>query len=156
MSTIFKLSNFDNSDIANIKADELLVRLTLDDPIKLAKQSLRLRLKFDYSDTEKSQFEFQLEPVGELREVSSSSWFNPKTLRRSYKFKLTRVAQLEFSNFQRTLMKQKQVEKYFWTVFYYLAPHSESDAKIDVELKLSKDQQYFHLLKGAKVEISRK
>lgn len=154
ITTMFKLSKFDNSDIAEIRANELRVRLTLDDPIKLAKQSLRLELKFEYSNASNEAFEFQLEPTRQLKEISSSGWFNSKELRRSYEFKLTRVAQLEFSNFQKTLMDKHKVKKYFWTVFYFLAPHDKSDAKVDVELKLANNQEYFYLLKAAKVKIT--
>ncbi len=156
LATMFKLSSLENSDIAKIKPNELRVRLTLDDPIQLAKQSLRLQLKFEYANASNEEFEFQLEPVGEPQEISASSWLSSKELRRSYQFKLTRMAQLEFANFQRTLLEKNQVEKYFWTVFYYLAPHRESDAKVDVELKLSKEESFFYLLKQAKVKVSRK
>lgn len=153
LSTLFKLSSFDSSDIAAIKASELRVRLTLDDPMKLAKQSLRLQLKFEYADNSGDQFEFQLESSQSLEKLSSSGWFNAQTLRHRYEFKLTRVAQLEFSNFQQSLVKRKKIKKYFWTVFYYLAPHNQSDAKLDVELKTSKHDDYFYLLEGAKIKV---
>ena len=153
---MFKLSSFDNSDIAKIKPSELRVRLTLDDPIQLAKQSLRLQLKFEYANASNQKFEFQLESLGKPEELSASSWLSAKEIRRSYQFKLTRIAQLEFANFQKTLLEKNQVEKYFWTVFYYLAPHSESNAKVDVELKLSKEESFFYLLKQAKVKVSQK
>jgi hypothetical protein len=152
---MLKLSSFDNQDLVAIQSDEIEVRLTIDDPIKLANQKVRLKLKFEFADSSIEAFEFRLSPTKEPELKQTTAWFSRTRVRRSYRFKLTRLAQLEFANLQKTIKSKAKIEKYYWTVFYYLIPHQETGATIDVELKLADDKPFFYLLDGALLKIDK-
>ncbi len=156
ISTLLKFSRMESTEISAIAPEQVRVRLTMDEPIRLAKKSVRLQIKLAFSDQPTQDFEFNLAAVSEEKKLESSGWFQSDKKRNQYEFRLNRLAQLEFSNFQKLLGEQSKIEHYYWTVFYYLVPHNETDAMIDVELKLSAQEDYFYLLQGAKVEINTK
>lgn len=148
---MLKMSSLDEDDIAILKPEDIRVRLTIDQPVSLANQNVQLELKFEYINSDFGTFQFQLEGAKEIKPVSSSGWFESTRERSQYEFKLSPLARLEFSKYQKEFMVKGKPKKYWWTVYYYLSNSQLKEALIDVELKLSRKEDFFYLLKGAEI-----
>lgn len=153
LTTLIKMSSIDQHEVAGLSSDEIRVRLTIDEPVRLANQSVRLELKFDYQNAPSKRFLFQLENTHERESVSQFNWFSADVERSLYQFKLSRLAQLEFQNYQKSFISNGKPTQYYWTVYYYLAPSQQQQARIDIELQLAKFEEFFYLLKNAPVEL---
>lgn len=155
------MASLDKSDILAIDPAEVLVRLSISDPIELQTENVRLALKFDHYDGSQSEYLYLLEIIDVNVIDPISSWFSSEPLKHAYQFKLAALSQLEFNKYQLSYAKQGKPKRYHWSVFYSLKP-SKLDNKqdkaremnIDMELKLSQDEDYFFLLKNAPIEIN--
>ncbi|MBV1909959.1 MAG: hypothetical protein KUG78_11600 [Kangiellaceae bacterium] len=153
ITTMLKFSSFDNNDIAKIAPRDVQVRLTLDEPVKLLNDKVKLALLFDYEDKESDEYLFELTSLRPAETSVETKWLSSSISRTSYEFSLDRLAQLEFSNFQKSFSNKGKPSKYRWTVYYYLNSQQHKEARIDVELKLSKIEEYFYLIKDKRLEI---
>ncbi len=146
----------DGDDIAAINPQEVRVRLSLTDPAELETKDVKLVLKFDHYDSSKTEYQYRLEVIDVNMREAIESWFTKEPRKNTYEFKLSRLSQLEFNKFQKAYRKLGKPKRYHWTVYYYLKQHPEDGEKltIDMELKLSKQEDYFYLLKKASIITS--
>jgi len=160
---MFKIANLDTNDILAINPAEVKVRLSISDPVELHTENVRLALKFDHYDGSRSEYLYLLEIVDVSLIDPVSSWFSSQPLKHAYQFKLAKLSQLEFNKYQLEYAKQGKPKRYHWSVFYSLKPISEKnnleknrvrEMTIDMELKLSDQQDYFFLLKGAPIKVN--
>jgi len=163
LSSMFKIANLDTNDILAINPAEVKVRLSVSDPVELKTENVRLALKFDHYDGSQSEYLYLLEIVDVSLIDPISSWFSSQPLKHAYQFKLGKLSQLEFNKYQLEYAKQGKPKRYHWSVFYSLKPTSgDSDFNhnpinemtIDMELKLSNQEDYFFLLKSAPIKIN--
>jgi len=146
----------DNDDISAINPEEIRVRLSLTDPVELQTKDVRLVLKFEYAGKKESEFQYLLEFIDVNRQEESWGWLSAAAAKNIYQFKLSRLSQLEFNKYQKSYLKHGKPRQYKWTVYYYLKEGiaKNTSASIDMELKLSKNDSYFFLLKEAIIEIN--
>jgi len=143
----------DGDDIAAINASEVRVRLSLTKPAELETKDVKLVLKFEHDDDSKTEYQYLLEVIDVNKIDSVNTWFTSQPEKHSYKFKFSRLSQLEFNKFQKAYFKQGKPKRYHWTVYYYLKQRPEDGEKltIDMELKLSEQEDFFYLLKKASI-----
>ena len=146
------MSNLDENQVLSIIPQDVRVRLTIDKPTILANDEVTLELKFEYKNDSTESYRFLLESTRPKEELTQTFWFRPSSERSSYEFQLSRLAQLEFSNYQLAFQKKGKPDKYRWTVLYYLGSNSLPESTIDVELKVDKTEEYFYLLKAASLD----
>jgi len=163
------MTNLDKEDILAIDPKEVRVRLSISDPAELQTRNVRLALKFDHYDGSQSEYQYLLEIIDVKVKDAISSWFSSAPLKHVYQFKLAALSQLEFNKYQLNYTKHGKPKRYHWSVYYYLKPMRKkikapihknngqkkiSELNIDMELKISKSDDYFYLLKNAPIEIN--
>ncbi|MDQ7048235.1 MAG: hypothetical protein Q9M92_01330 [Enterobacterales bacterium] len=83
------------------------------------------------------------------------SWFSQEKAKNIYQFKLTDLSQIEYNRFKMNKASALKPKSYHWRVNYWLDPVPQNNSAIglDLELKLSKQQDYFYLLKNAEMKV---
>ena len=152
---MLKMASLDSDDISAIDPSEIRVRLSITEPVELQTKHVRLALQFDHQDGSHSEYQYLLEIVDVSVVQPISSWFSSEPLKHAYQFKLATLSQLEFNKYQKSYAKQGKPKKYQWTVYYYLKnnPEDGKGITIDMELKFSRTDEYFYLLKNAPITI---
>ncbi len=156
LSSMLKMATLDRNDILAIKADEVRVRLAVTEPVELQTKNVRLVLQFEHRDAKTSEFQYLLEIIEADTIQPISSWFSKSRLKHRYEFRLSRLSQLEFNKYQKNQFEKGQPASYHWTVYYYLKNRGEQTkgTNIDMELKLSSQDDFFFLLKDAPIKIN--
>lgn len=150
LSSLIKVASLNRDDISTIKPNDIRIRLSVTEPATLQIKDVNLALKFEHYDGSQSEFKYLLEIIDD--EIKKpNSWFFATETKHSYQFKLSKLSQLEFNKYQKEYLLQGKPKRYYWTVYYYLKNRPESGKKlsIDLELKLSRADDYFFLLKDA-------
>ena len=149
----------DQTDFSLIDPRAIRVRISLNEPAELEAKDVKLVLQFNYSgDAEKSHLEylFLLKPFATRKIAAKKSWFSNAPEKSQYEFLIAETSVREFRKYQREFFKYGRPDKYKWTVFYYLKTRPEEDKglDLDLELKLSLEEDYFYLLQGAELDIN--
>lgn len=150
------MATFGKEEILEIEPNQIRVRLSLTEPAELLPGGeLTLALKFEHKDMTLSEYEYLLETISSERSKSSESWFANGATNNVYEFKLAQESNNAFNQLKTILATKSNIKSYHWTVYYYLKNATKAGEKItlDMELKLSEDEEYFYLLKNAKVTV---
>jgi len=144
----------DADDISAIRPSEIRVRLSVSDPVELKTKDVRLVLSFEHKDQTKSEFQYLLKYIEQSQLNSVSSFFGSDPAKSVYLFKFSKQSELEFNRYQKSYQAKGKPRRYLWTVYYYFKtrPQKGETSKIDMELKLATDEEYFYLLKGAIID----
>ncbi len=153
---MLKMATLDGDDISAIDPKQIRVRLSISAPVELQTKNVKLALKFDHQNGEQSEFKYLLEIIDVSVIDPLSSWFSQAPLKHAYEFKLAALSQLEFNQYQKDYVRHGKPKRYQWTVYYYLKnkPQQGEGITIDMELKFSHNEDYFFLLKNAKVDLN--
>lgn len=153
---MLKMASMDNDDISAIDPKQVRVKLSVTDPVELQTKDVKLALQFDHHDGEKSEFQYLLEIIDVSVKDPVSSWFSESPLKHAYEFKLATLSQLEFNKYQKNFARHGKPKRYQWTVYYYLknSPQKGDGITIDMELKLSDNDDYFYLLKNTNIDVN--
>ncbi len=155
LTTLIKIANLDVKTIASIQPSDIRVRVSVDEPVKLKKQDVRLELSFFFKDSSPQKFSYILKFINLTHLKSDSFWFSKSPARNIYLFKLTKVGTIKFKENQQIYQKRGQIKSYRWNIYYHLEDqtHLNDRLVLDLELKLSQSESYFYLLKNAKLKI---
>ena len=154
---MFKMVTFGKQEILEIVPNQIRVRLSLTEPAELLTGGdVSLALKFEHKDLTLSEYEYLLETISSIQSKSSETWFSSELAKNVYEFKLAEESERAFNQLKATLANKSNIKSYHWTVYYYLKSSTKAGDKItlDMELKLSDDEDYFYLLKEAKVLVN--
>lgn len=156
LSSMLKMASMDGEDISAIDPKQVRVRLSITEPVELQTKNVKLVLQFDHHDGEQSEFQYLLEIIDDSVIDPVSSWFSQAPMKHAYEFKLAALSQLEFNKYQKNFARHGKPERYQWTVYYYMKnrPRQGEGITIDMELKFSLSEDYFYLLKNAKVDVN--
>ena len=156
LSSMLKMVSLNSDDISVIQPEQVRVRLSITDPVELQTRNVRLALQLEHHNGEHSEFQYLLEIIDASVIDPVSSWFSSAPLKHAYEFKLAALSQLEFNKYQKNFAEHGKPKRYQWRVYYYLKKKAKdrNQATIDMELKLSSDDEYFYLLKDAKVDVN--
>jgi len=157
LTSMIKMASLDDDDITVINASEVRVRLSLTEPAELETKDVKLVLKFEHLGDTKTEYEYLLEVIDSNKVDAAESWFTSGSVKHQYKFKFSRLSQLEFNKFQKAYLKQGKPKRYNWTVYYHLKqlPYQGEDLTIDMELKFSAQEDFFYLLKNRQISIDK-
>ena len=153
---MLKLASMKNSDLLMIKAAQVKARITVDEPAKLSTKNVKLALRFEYSGEGEREYQFVLQLLNMSEKIESGFWLSNPITRHEYDFKVADNSLGEFRKYQREFVKYGKPKKYYWTVYYYLEkrPVKGEPVNLDLELKLSKADDYFYLLKGVELGVN--
>ncbi|TQV76953.1 hypothetical protein FLL45_03100 [Aliikangiella marina] len=155
LSAMYKMASMDKDDIRTINPREILTRITVDEPTELQTRNVKLVLKFEYTGSEASEYQFLLEFLSNNTFQERQGWFGPLINKSQYEFKLAERSVSVFKKYQREFIKYGKPNKYYWTVYYYLEkrPPKTQKAHLDLELKMASEDDYFYLLKDAELTV---
>jgi len=155
MSSLLKLATMDESDLLRVNPSEIRVRVSLIEPYRLAADKVELVLSFEYADNSHQEYKYALQLLDSQHTESVVSWFTQQQAKNIYRFKLTALSQLEYNRFKQTNSSLLRPKRYEWRVNYWLdpVPQNNSHIGLDLELKLSKQQDFFYLLKNAEMKV---
>lgn len=153
---MLKMVSLDSDDISAIDPKQVRVRLSITEPVELQTKNVKLALQLEHKEKGQSEFQYLLEITDDSVIEPISSWFSKEPSKHAYEFKLAKLSQLEFNKYQKNFARYGKPERYHWRVYYYLKkrPQQGEGITIDMELKFSQDQDYFYLLKNAKVDTN--
>ena len=154
-SSLWKLATTDETDLIAIDPRQVRARITLDEPAKLKQKNVRLALQFEYEGDQESEHTFRLSLLETKPITEKTSWFGDELNRHKYLYKISDDSLPAFRKYQREFLKYGRPQKYHWTVYYHLEsiPKQGDPLFLDLELKLSQQEEFFYLLKGAAIEI---
>ena len=151
------MATFGKEEIVEIEPSQIRVRLSLTEPAELLTDGdVTLALKFEHKDMTLSEYEYLLESISSEQYISSETWFSSGLTKNIYEFKLAEESNKQFNQLKSVLANKSNIKSYHWTVYYYLKSSTKTGDKLtlDMELKLSDDEDYFYLLKEAKVLVN--
>ena len=153
ISSMLKMATMDADDISAILPADVRVRLSVTEPVELQTKDVKLVLSFEHQDKTESKFQYLLKNIGQSKKQSIASFFGREQAKSVYLFRLSKESELEFNRYQKNFRNKGKPRKYRWTVYYYFKkrPQKGSNAEIDMELKLSKNEECFYLLKNAMI-----
>jgi len=155
LSSMYKMASMDKDDIRLIDPRQIRTRITVDSPTQLQTRDVKLALRFEFAGDDESEYKFLLEFLEDKTLQEKSGWFSEPTLKSQYEFKLAESSIGMFKRYQREFIKYGKPNKYYWTVYYYFKkrPPENQNAKLDLELKMAVNEDYFYLLKDAELAV---
>ncbi len=152
---MLKISTLDEQDVLDINPREVRVRITLDEPAEIDASKVRLVFKFEHQQNIKSEYQYFLKLLTSHHLPAESGLFSNTPASNQYEFRLTNQSIKEFQKYQREFIKKGKPQKYKWRVYYILNQKITKDMQLtlDVELKFANNEEYFYLLKDAKLAV---
>jgi len=155
VGSMLKMASMNKDDITQIDPQQVRARITIDPPAELQTKEVKLALQFAFGGQTESEYLFSLDLVANEVVKDKPHWFSDEISRNRYEFIIHKDSLNDFKRYQREFRKYGKPEKYHWTVYYYLEsmPAKGQPIELDLELKFSREEAYFYLLKGASVEV---
>jgi hypothetical protein len=153
LSTIVRMSTFDESDFAQLHAEEIRARIKLPDGFALDAEKSALGVKIN-SAAGVHDGHFKLRQIASSRTALSQGMFSADVLGTEYSLKLSAASTAEFRTLQAFVSKGRPGEVVI-TITPVLSsyPTDASSVKVWIDLLLSKRDGYFTLVEAAEIPM---
>jgi hypothetical protein len=153
LSSMLKINSLGAQGLQNVIPRQVRTRITITEPASLQHKDVKLVLKFEFAGDKPTQYQFDLNLLRSTKLAEKTGFFSSEPAKNQYIFQLSEPSRKAFRRMQNEFYQYGKPDKYFWTVYYYLAerPKASGDIEIDLELKLSMESDYFYLLKQAAI-----